>query len=144
MTPLNFNYISELDSETKDLLNRGTSSKRAYRNHLTIPTSSLSTTGSEYLTVTNARKAKWDKNIDVIRLNVLTCNGGICVTVRYTDPLIYERYRQLLKIMKNGIVEITFPYVEINASSSGTGLYFTSSDFKIKDPTVPAKPTIFI
>lgn len=143
MKPINFTYIDDLCLDDKPLLDKLHISKHSYVNHLTLPTNAFSPTNSEYLIVTKATKAKWDTQ-DVIRLNVLTCDGGICVTIPYTNPLVYQRYRSLLKKMYNQTVKISFPSITINYGMKGCGLYFTASDFKMNDPIENSKPTIVI
>ena len=143
MKPLNFTYIKDLCPEDKILLDRAYIAEHSYVNQFTLPTNAFSPTNSEYLTVTKATKAKWDTK-DIIRLNVLTCDGGICVTIPYTDPLVYQRYRSLLKRMHNQTVKITFPSITVNYGMKGCGLYFTASDFKMNDPIESPEPTIFI
>lgn len=143
MKPVNYTYIDDLCLEDNPLLDKTYIPKHSYVNHFTLPTNAFSPTNSEYLTVTKATKAKWNTH-DVIRFNVLTCDGGICITIPYTDPLIYQRYRSLLKRMYNQTVKITFPSITINYGMKRCGLYFTASDFKMNEPIEKPEPTVWI
>lgn len=142
MTPLNYNFITDMSADTKALLPRFKAIPR-FCNYITLPVASLSPTGSNYLTVVSAKKGKVD-GLPAIRFRVLTCSGGITVTVPYHDELVYLRYRSLLGYLKNQHVQISFPNITINSSLRGFGLYFTATDFKMQSPDAPAEPTIYI
>lgn len=131
-----------MSEDIKSLLSRCNITPR-FCNHITLPVASLSPTGSDYLTVISATKGKMN-GLPVVRFRVLTCSGGITVTVPYEDELVYLRYRSLLCYLKNQQVQVSFPTITVNCSSRGFGLYFTSTDFKMKSPDAPAEPSIYI
>ena len=142
MKPLNFNYITDVDEDTKEHVPKYHATTHLnYK--ITLPVASLSPTGSDYLPVISAKKGKLC-DCPVIRLRVLMCSGGITVTVPCHDDLVYLRYRALLNYLRNQRVEITFPNITINSSIQGFGLYFTATDFKMKSPDAPAEPSIYI
>ena len=142
MKPLNFNYLNDTSEETRELVKKCSTSPH-FCNHVTLPSSSFSPTGSDFLTVVSAKKGKMN-GMTVIRLRVLTYSGGITVTVPYEDELVYLRYRSMCGYLKNQKVQITFPSITVNCSARGYGLYFTSTDFKMKSLDAPAEPTIYI
>lgn len=139
MKPLLYNYIHELDTETRELLGKVNQPKH-FINSYRLTTQALSPSSAEYLTLVSIKKAKWKNQSDIIRLNVRTLSGVNCITVQYRDIAVYQRYRAVLDRMRTTTVEVTFPFIEIHYSKCG--LYFTSCDFKIRD-SVP-QPTILI
>lgn len=128
MTPVNFNYVKELDEETLKALGEEIPSKY-FRRSFQLPVTSISPNGMDALEVTHARKGKWHENKNVLRIYVRSINGEICITIPYQDQVIYQRYRALLNHLKFGRVYVTFPNIRINHSTYI--LYFMAKDFKI-------------
>lgn len=149
MKPLKNTYLNDLDIETKGLLQVSSQTPCKYINHFQLKPGALTPDGSAYFPLVKAYKGKWGKLTDVLRFGVITNTVGITVTIRLSkqekdmSDLIYRRYRSALLELKNRPVYVTFPVIEINWSSR-CGLYFTSTDFKLKPEKEPPKPALYI
>lgn len=142
MNTVNYSYISDVSADTRQLALKCNTSSH-YCNHIILPSRAFSPSNVEYFPVVSAKKGKWH-TLPVIRIRVLTCAGGITVTIPCRDELIYKKYRALLSNLRERAVCVTFPAITINNSAGGHGLYFTAHDFKMRDPDAPPEPTVYI
>lgn len=135
MTPLNYTYVKDMDQNTIDLIQRTNEPVTTNRSELVLAPQALTPDGSEYFQLVHAYKASWEsKGIDVIRFRVLSCDGGITVTIPCSNAdLLYRRYRSILERLRNSCVWITFPVIEVHGSKHC--LYFVSHEFKIRPET---------
>lgn len=142
MNTVNYNYISDVSTAARSLALKCKTPSH-FCNHVTLPSRAFSPSNGEYFPAVSAKKGKWH-TLPVIRIRVLTCAGGITVTIPCRDELLYQKYRSLLSNIRERKVSVTFPAITINYSAGGHGLYFTAHDFKMREPDAPPEPTLYI
>jgi len=137
MKPLRFNYASEVDDETKELMRR-TCVLTPELTELELKCSALAPEGKDYLHVVDVCY----KN-DRFYFRVITSAGyGVTVVIWSDDEVLYAKYRDLRELIRNNdYVNITFPWLKVKCWHKNV-LSLYSDDFKVVEEI--ARPTLYI
>ena len=142
MKPIRFNYASELDAETKEVLKKA-DIKRQSLTEITLPVSAIAPDGSTYL---HAVEASCKNKVIHIRV-IVRGNQGVTISIMPRDDMdiMLKKYRDLRYLIRNrDYVLVTFPWVEIK-NAYGNMLWVRANDFKVVEPETEAPaPTVFI
>lgn len=137
MTPLRFNYASDVDAETQELI-RHTRVSSMELTELDITCSALAPEGKDYLHVVDVNYQN-----DRFYFRVITGAGyGVTVVIWNDDEVMYEKYRDLRNLIRNkDCVNITFPWIKVKCWHKNVLSLYTN-DFKVVDES--ARPTLYI
>lgn len=137
MKPLRFNYASEVDAETKELM-RLTNVSKLELTELNLTCSALASAGQDYFHVVdvNYRNERY-------YFRVITGAGyGVTVVIKSDDEVLYEKYRDLRELIRNNdCVNITFPWIKVKCWHKNVLSLYTD-DFKVVEEIT--RPTIYI
>lgn len=127
------NFALDLDEEAKEVMNMPWHfHSRLPLCFLSIPSSSISPDGTEWLHCVEAEKQK-----NFIRIRVITkSQRGVTVTVYSETTALYYKYLDLrFQVRNSDRVMITFPAIYVQASPCvAKELYLTANDFRLPTP----------
>jgi len=135
-------YLSDLDTQTRSMLQQGFYNSRLSFRVLNIPPTAISADGSEWLHCVEAIKEKID-NHHVMRLRVITnTHRGVTITIPVNGKDMNMKYLDLrFKIRNTDTVLVTFPELFVTTSRRVCNeLYLRANDFKIYNPDADYKP----
>lgn len=140
MKTLKYDFIRDLDENTKKFIRCGYKAPRLPLNRLPISTSNLSATKQDWLKVIEVSRDKvadfWGEKHYVVRVRVLAdvegFERGINVVVPCDTDLQYKKYLDLRDLVRNcESVRVKFLNLAVSPSRfNHRALYLTADDYK--------------